>query len=394
MVIQPVGTRIGHGAATISMMACRDPGPAALDSWDQLVDDTPGSDVTQLTAWARLRGRVGYTPLYLLAFRAQELVGGAQILHRRVPVLGRVGYLPYGPIISAAATDRHGICRELAGGLATIVREQLRMLFIQPPEGADDLSRELLRRGFRPSSAGIAPAGSIRIDLTVTEDEIRRRFARRLRSWPNKWAARGVTVRLGDSQDVTLLAALMAHSARHQEYQPLPVDYIEAMYSELAATGQAALFVGEVRGEPVAADLVTGCGGMVRGRLAGFDRTGEAGRLSVPAAIRWEIIRWAKASGYRWYDLGGLHEEALRALLAGECQHSDSWSSADQAKAAFGGSAYRYPSAVEKISPMPLRIAYDLSRQSAGGRRLVARATRRFRGSATHPPAVTEGASS
>ncbi|MGH3695849.1 MAG: lipid II:glycine glycyltransferase FemX [Pseudonocardiaceae bacterium] len=369
-----------HGEGAISIAVRSDPGSSVLRSWDRLVDSTAGSDVTQLTAWARLRGRVGYTPLYLLAFQVGELVGGAQIMYRRVPVLGSVGYLPYGPVISPDAADRDGICRVLGGALAEQGRRRLRMLFVQPPEGADDLSRELLRRGFRTSSAGIAPAGSIRIDLTSTEDEIRRRFARRLRPWPKKWASRGVTVRLGDSQDIALLATLMTHSARHQDYQPLPLDYLEAMYSELAATGQVALFVGEVSGEPVAADLVTGCGGMVRGRLAGFDRTGEAGRLSVPAAIRWEIIRWAKARGYQWYDLGGLGGQALRDLLAGECHHSDSWPSSDQAKAAFGGSPYRYPSAVEMINSMPVRTAYDLSRRWAGGRRVVARVTRRFRG--------------
>jgi lipid II:glycine glycyltransferase (peptidoglycan interpeptide bridge formation enzyme) len=374
-----VGT--GYAEATTSIVVSPDPDLNVLRAWDRLVDGTPGSDVTQLTAWARLRGRVGYAPLYLLAFQAGQLVGGAQILHRAVPVLGSVGYLPYGPVISTTVADRTGICRELGGRLETLGRHRLRMLFVQPPEGADDLSRELLRRGFRPSTAGIAPAGSVRIDLTATEEEIRRRFARRLRSWPNKWAARGVTVRLGDSQDVALLAALMAHSARHQDYQPLPLGYLEAMYSELTATGQAALFVGEVHGKPVAADLVTGCGAMVRGRLAGFDRTGEAGRLSVPAAIRWEIIRWAKARGYQWYDLGGLHDDVLRDLLAGQCRHSDTWPSSDQAKVALGGSPYRYPSAVEMINSVPVRTAYDLSRRWAGGRRLVARATRRLRGS-------------
>ena len=366
----------------MSIIVSPNPDPKVLRAWDRLVNSAAGSDVTQLTAWARLRGRVGYAPLYLLALQAGELVGGAQILHRPVPVLGSVGYLPYGPVISPAVADRSGICRELGDGLETVARHRLRMLFVQPPEGTEDLSRELLRRGFRTSSAGIAPAGSVRIDLTATEDEIRRRFARRLRSWPNKWAARGVTVRLGDRRDVPLLATLMTHSAQHQDYQPLPLDYLEAMYSELAAAGQAALFVGEVHGKPVAADLVTGCGAMVRGRLAGFDRTGEAGRLSVPAAIRWEIIRWAKAHGYQWYDLGGLHAQTLRDLLTGQCQHSDNWPSSDQTKVAFGGSPYRYPSAVEMINSAPVRIVYDLSRRSAGGRRLVARATQRFRGSA------------
>ncbi|MGH3764307.1 MAG: lipid II:glycine glycyltransferase FemX [Pseudonocardiaceae bacterium] len=386
MSIPSVGVGVGHADATISIVVSHDPSRDALRAWDRLVDRTPGTDVTQLTAWARLRARAGYTRLYLLAFQSGELVGelvgGAQIMYRRVPVLGDVGYLPYGPVISTAAADRPGICRALCDGLAALGRHRLRMLFVQPPEGADDLSRELLRRGFRTSSAGIAPAGSIRIDLTATEDEIRRRFARRLRSWPKKWAARGVTVRLGDSRDIALLASLMTHSAHYQNYQPLPLAYLEAMYWELAATGQAALFVGEVRGQPVAADLVTGCGVMLRGRLAGFDRTGEAGRLSVPAAVRWEIIRWAKARGYRWYDFGGLNEGALQDLLAGQCHHSDSWPSADQAKVAFGGGPYRYPGAVEMINSVSLRTAYDLSRRWPGGRRMVARATRRLRGAA------------
>lgn len=382
MSIRPVEVSTGHGEGAISIMSSSEPVPSVLGAWDRLVDSTPGTDVTQLTAWARLRGRVGYSPLYLLAFQAGELAGGAQIMYRRVPVLGNVGYLPYGPVIATTVADRDGICRALGGGLAALGHRRLRMLFVQPPEGADDLSQELLQSGFRVSSAGIAPSGSIRIDLTATEDEIRRHFARRLRSWPKKWTSRGVTVRIGDNHDIPLLATLMTHSARHQEYQPLSIGYLEAMYSGLAITGQAALFVGEVRGEPVAADLVTVCGAMVRGRLAGFDRTGEAARLSVPAAIRWEIIRWAKACGYRWYDLGGLREEVLQALLAGECRHSDSWPSSDQAKVAFGGSPFRYPSAVEMINSIPVRAAYDLSRQWPGGRRLVARATRLFRGAA------------
>jgi hypothetical protein len=90
------------------------------------------------------------------------------------------------------------------------------------------------------------------------------------------------------------------------------------MYAELAATGNAALFVGEVHGVAAAADLVTMCGDTVRGRLSGFDRSGTGGRLSVPGAVRWEIIRWAKRSGHRWLDFGGLSEQTLRELVDGE----------------------------------------------------------------------------
>jgi hypothetical protein len=130
---------------------------------------------------------------------------------------------------------------------------------------------------------------------------------------------------------------------------------------------------------------MTGCGEMVRGRLSGFDRSGEAMRLSVPAAIRWEMIKWAKAQGYRWFDFGGLRPESLAALLDGaergaECG-ADSLPAADQPKVTFGGTAFRYPTAVEMIRPAALRMAYDLAWRSATGRRLFREAQSLLRGS-------------
>jgi len=354
----------------VEVMVCEVPGLEVLQAWDLLVDRTPGTDVTQLSVWAGLRGRVGFSPLYLFAYRGAELVGGAQILTRRVPVLGGVGYLPYGPLVAPDVAAPEDVRRALVDALAVLGRRRLRILFVQPPEGAQDTSNELLRRGFRPSSAGIAPEGSIRIDLTSDLADIRSRFGKRLKSWTNRWESRGVTIRAGDERDIPLLAELMATSAHHQGYTPLPVDYMAALYRELAATGHAALFVGEVNGVPVAADLMTGCGDMVRGRLSGFDRSGEAMRLSVPAAIRWEMIKWAKGQGYRWFDFGGLRPETLDALLDGHGRSADTLPAADQPKVTFGGTAFRYPTPVETIRPAALRTSYDLAWRSAAGRRL------------------------
>jgi hypothetical protein len=380
-----MGSSQDSDAQTIHVAIREDPGPEALHAWDQLVNHTPGTDVTQLSVWGGLRSRVGFTPLYLLAYHAGELVGGAQILTRRFPVLGSVGYLPYGPLVTPGTPAADDIRQALVDALVMLSRRRLPILFIQPPEGADNISNELIRRGFRPSSAGIAPQGSIRIDLTEDLAVIRSRFGKRLKSWTNRWESRGVRVRPGTEADVPLLADLMASSAQHQGYTPLPLDYITALYRELAATGHVVMFVGEVDGVPVAVDLMTGCGEMVRGRLSGFDRSGEAMRLSVPAAIRWELIKWAKAQGYRWFDFGGLRPETLAALLDGAEHDADSLPTADQPKVTFGGTAFRYPPAVEMIRPVPLRIVYDLAWRSATGRRLFRKAQSLLRGSRGHP---------
>ncbi|MGH3824420.1 MAG: lipid II:glycine glycyltransferase FemX [Pseudonocardiaceae bacterium] len=374
-------TRNASSDGNVQVIAREDPGLEALHVWDELVDRTPGTDVTQLSVWAHLRGRVGFSPLYLLAYQAGELVGGAQILTRRFPVLGSVGYLPYGPLVAPDAPATDDIRRALVDALVVLSRRRLRILFIQPPESAQDISNDLLRRGFRPSSAGIAPQGSIRIDLTADLAEIRSRFGKRLKSWTNRWESRGVTVRPGTEQDIPLLAELMASSAQHQGYPPLPLDYITALYRELAATGHVVMFVGEVDGVPVAVDLMSGCGEMVRGRLSGFDRSGEAMRLSVPAAIRWELIKWAKAQGYRWFDFGGLRPETLTALLDGADPNAESLPTADQPKVTFGGTAFRYPTAVEMIRPAPLRMAYEFAWRSETGQRLFGEVKSLLRGS-------------
>jgi lipid II:glycine glycyltransferase (peptidoglycan interpeptide bridge formation enzyme) len=372
-------TRLGTPLAGsgVAIWRAQDPGPTALAEWDRIVRTTPGTDVTQLSAWARLRGQAGYTPEYLLAYQRGRLVGGALILSRRLAGAAVIGYLPYGPVVSPDATDRQPVRRVLEDAVVAVGNE-LRMLFVQPPEDGHEVSHGLLQRGFRPSLAGIAPAGSMRIDLSDSEPELRARAKRRLRPAAKLWAATSVTVRQGDERDIPVLAELMRCSAQAHGYRPYSVKYLRAMYQELA--GQVTLFIGEASGVPVAADLVTSCGGMVRGRLIGFDRTGRARRLGVPAAVTWEIIRWAKEQGYRWYDFGGLPESVLHDMIDLGIRHDPTWPSTTQAKLGWGASAFRYPPPVELIRPNLVRIAYDMVQRYDRDQRLTSTARQLFRG--------------
>lgn len=369
-------SRVGSGVA---IWRGRDPGAKVLAQWDCIVRTSPGTDVTQLSAWARLRGRAGYTPEYLLAYHRSRLVGGALVLCRRLVGMARIGYLPYGPVISPDAPCPEPIRHALEDAVVAVGNE-LWMLFVQPPEDGHELSQGLLRRGFRPSQAGIAPAGSMRVDLRGSEQELRARAKRRLRP-ATRWAANVVTVRHGDERDIALLAKLVACSAFAHGYRPYSLDYLQTMYQEL--TGQVVLFVGEVNGTAVAADLVTTCGDMVRGRLIGFDRIGQSSRLGVPAAVTWEIIRWAKAQGYRWYDFGGLPQPALRDMIDLGIRHNPHWPSTTHAKLGWGATAFRYPPPVELIRPSLVRIAYDTLRRYDRDQRLTSTARQLLRGTLT-----------
>ena len=96
------------------------PGSELLAVWDRLVDAAPGSDVAQLSSWARFREGYGYQPLYLLVFESDTLLGGAQILHRRVPAIGELGYVPYGPVITGPDHIRPDVLDTTNSALAYI----------------------------------------------------------------------------------------------------------------------------------------------------------------------------------------------------------------------------------------------------------------------------------
>jgi lipid II:glycine glycyltransferase (peptidoglycan interpeptide bridge formation enzyme) len=359
------------------------PDAATLAAWNAVVLRTAGTDVTQLSAWAAIRSLAGYSPRYVFAFQGGALVGGALILRRRLAGFLSIGYLPYGPVIDESVVSRSAVVTALVDELVGFARAQ-RLMFVQPPERAQDVSDALLARGFRPSKAGIAPAGSYRLDLTPPLEQIRAGFSKRLKSWTNRWAAKGVRVRQGDESDLALLVSLMTRTGARQGFRPPPLDYVRTMYRELGALGQVAIFVGEVDGVAVSADVVTVCAGMVRGRLGGFDGSGEAGKLSVPAAVRWEIIQWAKASGYRYLDFGGLPERMLVDMIDHGVHSSDGWPSAQRSKLQFNGHAFRYPTPVELVRPSLVRRAYDWGTSHAGGRRIVAAAKDILRGNRRH----------
>jgi lipid II:glycine glycyltransferase (peptidoglycan interpeptide bridge formation enzyme) len=363
----------------VSVTVSTSPDPSTLSAWDHLVSHTPGSDVAQLSAWAQVRGQCGFLPCYLLARRSGRVAGGALVLRRPLPVLGVLGYLPNGPVIEPGV-GRAAVADALCTALADLATRQLTALFVQPPHGAHDISERLLRRGFRRSEAGIAPAASIKIDLTRETDDIRDGLSASNRRRTRTWADRGLTVRAGGAHDLPLLARLLSCTAAHQHFDAPSLDYLQTLYRALDPGGHVAVFIAELNGEAVAAELFTGCGGVLRSRFAGMQRNEATKKAGAAAAIIWHAIGWAKANRYHILDLGGIPAETVDLIRDRAPGFTSRLSGSVVFKASFGGQPYRYPPAVELLSSRLLRTGYDLLRRSPIGSKAVASAARFMRG--------------
>ncbi|MGW1679714.1 lipid II:glycine glycyltransferase FemX [Saccharopolyspora sp. NPDC002376] len=316
------------------------------------------------------------------------------ILHRRIPAVGAVGYIAYGPVIAVNTPVREETRSVLVRAFADLARSPLRMLFIQPAEGTDDVRDELLRRGFRPSEVEVAPAGSVRVDLQPSQEELRLSLRdQRLRKLArtNKWEAKGVRVRIGDAHDLPAFAELHACTAANQGFEAFSLDYIRSLYAALAPD-HVSLFLGEIDGVPVAGHLYTRCGYALKFRLTGFDRTRDTAGVGIPGVLHWEALCWAKQNQYRWLDMGGVQPSLLR-LMSGGGDGAKDIPSHVWFKMRFGGRPHLYPPPVELISSPVVRVAYDVVRHASIGRRLISGSLRALRSGRTPPRSDRVGAS-
>ena len=367
---------------TVVVTVGMSPEPAAVREWDRFVAGMPGSDVAQLSSWAVVRRDAGFRPLHVFAYQDGRLVGGVLVLERRLPVIGRIGYVSSGPLVSAGV-PRGPVVNRLGDAMHRLARTRLHALFVQPPADGGDVSADLRDRGFRRSESGIAPAASIRVDLRRDVEELRRCLGKANRRRTRLWAERGVIIRRGSYDDVPFVADLVARTAEHKSFEPLSLEYIQTLYRTLDAEQHVAVFVAELDGSPVAALLCTGCGGVIKQRLAGMDRSERARREGVTAAAVWHAMLWAKAGGYHTYDFGGISARAARILLDGRRDAATQLTGTEQFKASFGGEVYLNPEPVELLASPLLRRGYDLSKRTRAGGRCVEIAKRALRGGRT-----------
>ena len=124
-------------------------------AWDAFVAAVDGGNHMQSSLWAQVKSTLGWSVCRVLARRGREIVGGAQILIRRLPLAGALGYVPRGPVL---AQDDPLLMGVLLDTLRTIAHEQrLQYLLIQPSHGNPAAPRCSKRPAFARASCKPRP---------------------------------------------------------------------------------------------------------------------------------------------------------------------------------------------------------------------------------------------
>jgi len=325
----------------------------APDVWDRFVAAHPDGHVLQTSPWGALKAQSGWADERVGLARRGELVAGAQVLYRRLPAgLGRLAYVPKGPLVDWADEE------QLAGLLATLDRAARSrgavVLTVEPDLPDEPLHRERLRAlGFHPAPfSAIQPRRTLVVDISPDEETILAAMKSKTRYNVRLAARKGVTVREATEADLPAFHALMAATAARDRFGVHAPAYYEAAYRLFVPQDRARLLLAEVEEEPVAALMVFA---LPPRAWYFYGASGDAHREKMPTyLLQWEALRWAKSLGCTTYDLWGVPDEDEATLEAEFTRRRDGLWGVYRFKRGFGGHLVRSVGAWDRVYA-PLR---------------------------------------
>ena len=301
--------------------------------WNDLISKLPEPHFLQTWEWSQVKAKYGWEPLPF----TWETSAAAMILKRTIPIRGLSArlsalYAPKGPLLD---WTNESLRKRVLDDLQSFAKKQGAIFLKVDPDvvlgtgipGADGSTEErggavaqseLTRRGWTYSSDQIQFRNTAIIDLTASEEEMLARMKQKTRYNVRLAAKKGVTVRIGTADDLSMLYKMYAETSARDGFVIRDEGYYQTVWrlfmsnvegqrsSTVYGQPSAVPLIAEVDNEPVAGIFLF----MFAGRayyVYGMSR--DAHREKMPTyLLQWEAMKRAKAAGCALYDLWGAPE--------------------------------------------------------------------------------------
>ncbi len=306
--------------------------------WNELIAGLPGPHLLQTWEWAQVKAKYGWEAMPFVWIDGPNVVAAAMILKRRIPIRGMAArlsvlYAPKGPLLDWSNEALRGrVLDDLQafakrqGGIFLKIDPDVRLGTGIPggqeeslDSGGQATMSDLKRRGWRFSSEQIQFRNTVLLDLSVSEEEMLARMKQKTRYNVRLAGKKGVTVRVGNLDDLPMLYKMYAETSVRDGFVIRDQAYYQAIWQTFMQTPiqnpeskienrkwsppHAEPLIAEVDGQPVAALVLFWFAGRAY-YLYGMSR--DAHREKMPAyLLQWEAMRRAKAAGCNVYDLWG-----------------------------------------------------------------------------------------
>jgi len=190
---------------------------------------------------------------------------------------------------------------------------------VLPHDGAQ-LGAELRATGFCVSPDALPPSTAMKatsvLDLGPPEAELLAAMRAKTRQHIRKALKAGLVFRRGATEDVGTFRQLLEALCRRRGVSSNvpPGEFLGELWAQFSVSGSMQLCLLEKDQEVVAAMVLFASGPWVRAWRLGW--AGNFAECYPTELIYWEAIKWARAGGFRFFDLAGFDTEYARAIVA------------------------------------------------------------------------------
>jgi len=269
-----------------------------------------------------------------------QLVGSAMALVICLPLSRSYVYCPRGPIVEQSLTDqkKEEVWGNLLFEIKSWAKQQEAMFLRVEPTFRIDLQKYHLT----PTKT-IQPKDTLLLDLSKDEDRLLSEMKQKTRYNIRLAEKKGVAVEEDCSQEaIDQFCNLLSQTTERNQFRPHPLPYYRKMLDNLSDCGVVKLFLAKHQDKVVAANLTSWFGDTVTYMHGASDY--QSRNLMAPYLLQWQVIKWAQAAGYHYYDFWGIADNQ-------DPQHP--WAGITRFKTGFGGFSEHYLGTWEfSISPL------------------------------------------
>jgi lipid II:glycine glycyltransferase (peptidoglycan interpeptide bridge formation enzyme) len=235
-----------------------------------------------------------------------KILAGISILKREIPFIRHsLFYSPRGPIIDFSN-------KELLHALLDVIEKEAERnhaisLKIDPevPDDSRDAVANLTSLGFEKALKQVQPRATFILDLDRDLDAILKSFEEKTRYNIRLAEKKKITVKEDKSeQGINIFNELYRETAKRDNFLIHPPAYYQKLREVIFAAGLGTNFIAYYEEKPIAAVIIFTFGQKIW-YMYGASSC-EHRPLMPNHLLHWEIIRWAKEKGYRYYDLWGI----------------------------------------------------------------------------------------
>lgn len=302
------------------------------EEWEKLAASTPESGFMQTFLWADFRRQMGWKTFKIGMFQKEELIGGAVVMKFNLDQTSFL-YIPEGPVLNYGDPKTAQNFKLLIKEIDKLVtkEEEFKTTHLRVEPRLTYLPAFF--QHFQKAPTDMEPKQTLMIDLTQPEDKILANMKPKCRYNIRVAQRFGIQIISGLNESLLgIFLSLYNQTKQRNNFKGKEDWYFTTLYQLLVNNPtRGRFYLASWNGKPLAAALV-----MFFGDRATYFYGGSADTdkdKMAPYLLHWQIIKDAKAQGFKWYDFWGISQDENKP---------DSWLGFTRFKRQFGGERFDF----------------------------------------------------